>query len=86
MTVVATWLAVTALLIASLRGYYGQEKPVRETRMWKIADNVNGARVAVIDTEGVCLYVVTGEVYAQGTVPAVAAVPKTQLPKGTGCQ
>lgn len=54
------------------------------------------ARITVIDTEGACLYVVTSARGAQAgfsnpTVAisdsvAITAVPKTQLPKGAGCQ
>jgi hypothetical protein len=52
--------------------------------MWKLADDVNGASVAVIDTEGVCLYIV--RTFSSDGGAGIAAVPKTQLPKGTGCQ
>lgn len=46
------------------------------TRWWKVDDTVR-----IIDTSGVCLYV-----YAWGYTGGIAAVPKTQLPPGTGCQ
>lgn len=53
------------------------QKAERNTQFWFI-DNVK-----VIDTSGVCLYVVLG---SYDGAPAIAAVPKTQLPQGTGCQ
>lgn len=47
-----------------------------QTRSWRL-----NTQVSVIDTTGVCLYVaVVG--YGIG----IAAVPKTQLPTGSGCQ
>lgn len=71
-----------------------QEKPVRETRQWHVAmlpfagtgagAGYTAVRVDVIDTEGVCLYV--GRTYAATKAPTITAVPKTQLPKGAGCQ
>ena len=45
-------------------------------RSWLIVDGVT-----VIDTSGVCLYV-----YSDYNRGGIAAVPKTQLPKGAGCQ
>lgn len=77
---------------------HAQEKPERETRQWHVsmipfAGGENGGgpggyravRVDVIDTEGVCLYVARTFV-GDGKAPAITAVPKTQLPKGAGCQ
>jgi len=62
-----------------------------QTRIWKMADDIgHGADLSVVDTAGVCLYVTRQDSYAGagGThiALAIAAVPKTQLPKGAGCQ
>jgi hypothetical protein len=61
-----------------------------QTRTWVALDQGQTSsplyrplRVRVIDTAGVCLYVAQG--YANDDV-AISAVPKTQLPKGAGCQ
>ena len=70
------------------RAVHAQEKSPRQTRQWLAAtirgDNFiqNDIDVHVIDTEGVCLYIAR----RSGTKVAIAAVPKTQLPSGTGCQ
>lgn len=69
-----------------------QEKPARATRSWRAYELPRGkagagADVDVVDTEGVCLYVVRGEQGEYGVTPvAIAAVSKTQLPAGAGCQ
>lgn len=79
-----------------------QEAPARPLRVWQMGwvplarqgEQMQQLRVDVFDTEGVCLYVVTGQGYDSGIqgalamsqAAAIAAVPKTQLPKGTGCQ
>lgn len=70
-----------------------QERPERETRTWQAltlpeANYHADARVDVIDTQGVCLYVVRTATWGSSSVPAAmfAAVPKTQLPAGAGCQ
>ncbi len=65
---------------------HAQERPDRPTRQWRAAtiDYTWGgqAQVDIVDTEGVCLYVIA----RAGQGGAIAAVPKTQLPPGTGCQ
>ena len=87
-TGVALLLGCAMLGVAAAR----QEKPARETRTWRAFELPSGragfrADVDVIDTEGVCLYVLRGESGRMGVTPvALAAVPKTQLPPGTGCQ
>ena len=77
-------MILTALIATSS----AQEKPVRETRTWQVVTlpsmgwgTAGEVRVDVIDTEGVCLYV-----SRYGGKSGIAAVPKTQLPKGAGCQ
>lgn len=44
--------------------------------------------VRVFDYPGVCLYVATTDLngYTHGPIPAMAAISKTQLEKGVGCQ
>jgi len=69
-----------------------QEQPAHQTRTWRAFELPSGhagyeADVDVIDTEGVCLYTIRGRWGSAGLTPvAIAAVPKTQLPPGTGCQ
>lgn len=48
-----------------------------ETRVWRIHP-ADWAPILVVDTAGVCLY----ETYHG----SMTAIPKTQLPPGTGCQ
>jgi hypothetical protein len=52
------------------------------TRTWEISE-MQSQRVSVVDTAGVCLYVAWN---TWDHSVAMAAVPKTQLPKGAGCQ
>jgi hypothetical protein len=66
-----------------------QESPAHQTRVWQVAAVKNPADwwatdVYAVDTEGVCLYVARTQ-SATGQ-PVLAAVPKTQLPQGVGCQ
>lgn len=60
------------------------ERVDRGTQQWAIIP-VAGDRIRlrVIETSGVCLYL-ANDYTATGV--AIAAVPKTQLPPGTGCQ
>ena len=44
------------------------------TRVWRIAETNN---LYIVETAGVCIY---------WSPDGLAAVPKTQLPKGAGCQ
>jgi hypothetical protein len=59
------------------------------TQIWTAVDfdqKTTRRGVSVIDTPGVCLYVVRdGNSYDSHAV-AIAAVPKAQLPAGKGCQ
>lgn len=77
---------------------HAQEKPARPTRQWQLgalpwsyesAEQrwYRDVRLDVFDTEGVCLYVARAADSSSndGTL-SVTSVPKTQLPKGAGCQ
>lgn len=80
--ILLVWIAVAATVRIVV---HGQERPARQTRQWQaatIAYDWMTARVDVVDMEGVCLYVVI----RAGENVAIAAVPKTQLPHGAGCQ
>lgn len=61
---------------------------VVEAQQWVInLDAVGGEKfvhIQIIDTTGVCLYVYQASDSA--IYGSVAAIPKTQLPKGVGCQ
>jgi hypothetical protein len=76
------WLAV---VLGALAGLFVGLVSAQEigpsyppTKAWSIADT----GVEVIDTAGVCLYIYHD--YNNGG--AITSVPKTQLPKGAGCQ
>lgn len=61
------------------------QKAEKGTQQWLIGLDKPYEGIAVvhvIDTNGVCLYVTAGS--SGGS--AIAAVPKTQLPAGAGCQ
>ena len=70
---------VFMLTAAVIREISAQERDhaYHQTRSWMLDHEIR-----VIDTAGVCLYVYAG--FRTGT--AMVAVPKTQLPSGTGCQ
>lgn len=85
--------------VYTVAGYAArQEKPESETRSWQAYelphDVPNGrrfdaTRVDVIDTKGVCLYVArsyTGKINYTNSNVAIAAVAKSQLRAGEGCQ
>lgn len=80
------WLGL-GIAVISEYGLKAQEKPVRELRSWQMiqlppmAFLEPGTRIDVVDTEGVCIYVAR---WSNGM--QISTVPKTQLPKGTGCQ
>lgn len=90
-----TWLlAVAAVAVFGVVVPFAarQEKPARETRTWRAYElpgvdwRVGGVLIDVVDTEGVCLYIARADRSSQPMPVALAAVPKTQLPSGTGCQ
>lgn len=63
------------------------EPPPHPQRQWTITELpgdmwVSSARIDVVDTAGVCLYVIRSGSHQ----PSIMAVPKSQLPKGAGCQ
>lgn len=70
-------LAVGVVSAAITDAKQERDSAYPQTRMWNIADT----SVYVVDTAGVCLYIWNS--YEKG---GIAAVPKTQLPKGAGCQ
>lgn len=79
-----SWSAVSA-----------QERSGPQTVVWQAVEipvsyatdgrSVPGTIVNVVDTAGVCLYI-SRPISNDWNGPTIAAVPKTQLPKGTGCQ
>lgn len=73
------WIALVCFAtFVMLQVHYKAQKPERETQQWTIrSTRGNWGDVRVIDTAGVCLYY---------TYEGIAAVPKSQLPVGTGCQ
>lgn len=77
------WLEMLALIVAAVIGGLSYQAAAQErdasyppTRVWAIG------RIDIVDTAGVCLYVI--DKFADEA--AIAAVPKTALPPGTGCQ
>lgn len=99
-------LGMVFAVLAVVSAVKAQEQPQKPHKQWQLGWVPLGendaheydAKVTVIDTEGVCLYVVTGhreklhvnvshaDTIALGVTTAITAVPKTQLPKGAGCQ
>lgn len=81
------WSALIPLLVLTLLavgfsiGSVLAQKAERGAQSWFLGGTDNN--VKIIDTSGVCLYVVLGN---YDGAPAIAAVPKTQLPQGAGCQ
>lgn len=71
--------AVIGILIGYAVTTFAQ--PAR-LKWWTVQRLSMGADLDVYDFSGVCLYVISGNAY----IGAIAAVPKTQLPVGTGCQ
>lgn len=69
------------IIVISLAIHLSAQKAERGTKTWEMSSGFDRVPMTVIDTSGVCLYVI---VTNQG--PAIAAVPKTQLPQGAGCQ
>jgi len=71
-------------------------RPWRETKVWLLQPNnralPSAGTILVLDTEGVCLYLYERSWSGGGfdtsdtLAGALVAVPKTQLPQGTGCQ
>lgn len=61
------------------------QKAERGTMQWNVPINDWGGNNAlhIVDTSGVCIYIVS---WGNDGSPAIAAVPKGQLPVGAGCQ
>jgi hypothetical protein len=80
------------ILAAAAKGrQLERAQPAHVTKQWAVSvlpryDGLRWTQVDVIDTAGVCLYVARSEAFSQALSPAIAAVPKSQLPAGTGCQ
>jgi hypothetical protein len=67
--------AFAAAIVITLHAAQEKDPSYPRTRTWSVAET--HGNVYIVETAGVCLYL---------TSYAVAAVPKTQLPKGAGCQ
>ena len=87
-----SWLfgVISGTIVAMLTiawAVQAQEKPVHELRTWEVLrlQLSLDPSIHVVDTEGVCIYVLLGGL---GASPhsGISTVPKTQLPPGTGCQ
>lgn len=86
---VVFWLAfvVSALITDRVMARQEHDQSYPQTRAWQVAHlerqewSENGTRIDVVDTAGVCLYIAR---WVKGV--EITAVPKTQLPKGAGCQ
>lgn len=80
---------VAGLAVAGLYAKQERDPLYPQTRTWQAvqlppAPWVDGTRIDVVDMAGVCLYVT--RVYGSAAALQTVVVPKTQLPKGTGCQ
>jgi hypothetical protein len=78
----AVLFALMGAVISSTAG--AQEKDPSYPRSWRMATGVGVPDVDIIETAGVCLYLVRSGGHYGGN--AIAAVAKTQLPRGVGCQ
>jgi hypothetical protein len=88
--------AATSSFSARLHAAQEHDAAYPQTRTWLAADfktwdsiygDTRKTQVFVIDTAGVCLYVLQADAPQwDGVRGGIAAVPKTQLPKGAGCQ
>lgn len=81
MILVGSLAGIGIIHLVECRAVFAQERdPATQTKWWDIP--IGGwADVRVVETTGVCLYV-----YAINGKPSIAAVPKTQLRPGVGCQ
>lgn len=83
--------AVGLILLVLVCGLWGRSNQVsaemaeKGTQQWDIRLPSKPGSLTVVDTNGVCLYLYRGS-WSADAGAAVAAVPKTQLPAGTGCQ
>ena len=90
-------IAALGIMLGATIGHLQVERPHPSTpKAWTIHElpraytnggNISLAKIDVIDTQGVCLYVARS--WADGnqdSTVAITAVPKTQLPTGSGCQ
>jgi hypothetical protein len=84
---VIIWVTGTIFVVA--KGPQGEAErtvPYHTTQYWRLM-NINygdftAAAIDVIDTAGVCIYVAA----RSGSSIAITAIPKSQLPRGAGCQ
>ena len=79
-TILVIWVGLLAAGVVYTQAQEAVEG--RPTKAWKLG--VPGwvhTEIIVIDIAGVCIYKYDG--YNKG---GIAAVPKTQLPSGAGCQ
>lgn len=81
----AAWPAIgagCACAFIAILNLHAQERDASypKTRSWRAVGNI-----LVVDMAGVCLYRVE-ETFGTNGFAAIAAVPKTALPPGTGCQ
>jgi hypothetical protein len=82
MTRTHTILFIVAAVLTALVLHAQENDPsYPATRTWKIILPPGFYDVQVVETAGVCLYI-----GRTGEGSSIAAVPKTQLPPGKGCQ
>lgn len=84
------WLGLFGLSLLLIAGVdlfrvLASAKVERGTQSWRIDvpySPFGSVAVTVVDTTGVCLYLVDGSHGMSG----IAAIPKSTLPQGVGCQ
>lgn len=78
----------SAICAAGFQSMHAQEQVRYQITQWQLGrlktDGRYG-RIDVMDLEGVCLYLTT-PVNGSGASYGIAAVAKSQLPQGVGCQ
>ena len=77
--------AIVSAAVTSAKQEHDPSYPM--TRTWAVmrvgsSDWFSTAQLDVVETAGVCVYILRGT----GNTVSMQTVPKTQLPKGAGCQ
>lgn len=76
-------VCLTAVLLAWLWAVVSAQKAEKGTQQWTIPlSSSDPYDIRVVDTTGVCLYVIN----TPGMAVAITAISKATLPVGAGCQ
>lgn len=78
-------VAICAAGFKSMRAQEAIRYQITQWQLGRLKTDNSGGRIDVMDLEGVCLYITT-PVIGGGASYGIAAIAKSQLPKGVGCQ